>query len=68
MMNKLINPQTATELPAKLLPTLRGILYTGLHWVYLIGLVLIVLAFIVNSLDRGKQMTAAQHAERLKKE
>lgn len=68
MMNKLINPQTATELPAKLLPTLRGILYTGLHWVYLIGLALIIFAFIVNSFDRGKQMTAAQHAERLKRE
>ncbi|WP_137626971.1 MDR family MFS transporter [Lactiplantibacillus pingfangensis] len=68
MMNKLINPQTATELPTKLLPTLRGILYTGLHWVYLIGLALIILAFIVNSLDRGKQMTAARHAELLKKD
>ncbi|WP_047999342.1 MDR family MFS transporter [Lactiplantibacillus herbarum] len=65
MMNKLINPQTATELPSKLLPTLHGILYTGLHWVYLIGFGLVVLALIVNSLDRGKQQTAAQHAAEL---
>ncbi|AVK62782.1 MFS transporter [Lactobacillus sp. CBA3606] len=67
MMNKLINPQTATSLPAKRLPTLHGILYTGLHWVYLIGLGLVILALIVNSFDRGKQMTAAQHAAKLKK-
>ncbi|MGJ3994955.1 MFS transporter, partial [Lactiplantibacillus plantarum] len=62
MMNKLINPQTATQLPSHLLPTLHRILYTGLHWVYLIGLGLVILAFIVNSLDRGPQKTAAQHA------
>lgn len=67
MMNKLINPQTATELPTKLLPTLRGILYNGLHGVYLIGLGLLVLAVIVNSLDRGPQLTAAQHAAKLQR-
>ncbi len=65
MMNKLINPQTATSLPKHLLPTLHNILYTGLHWVYWIGLALVVLAFIVNSLDRGPQLTAAQHADKL---
>ncbi|ASG78763.1 MULTISPECIES: MDR family MFS transporter [Lactiplantibacillus] len=62
MLNKLINPQTATELPQHLLPTLHRILYTGLHWVYLIGLGLVILALLVNSLDRGVQKTAAEHA------
>ncbi|KRM72303.1 MDR family MFS transporter [Lacticaseibacillus brantae] len=51
MMNKLINPQTATELPAHLLPTLREILYTGLHHIYFFSVVIIILAMVVNMFD-----------------
>lgn len=52
MMNKLINPQTASELPAKLLPSLRGILYTALHNIYLAGFILIVIGLFINIFDR----------------
>ena len=51
MMNKLINPQTASSLPAKLIPELRTILYQALHNIYLAGVILIVLAILINSLD-----------------
>ncbi|MFD1421477.1 MDR family MFS transporter [Lactiplantibacillus songbeiensis] len=51
MMNKLINPKTANQLPAKLLPTLRQVLYNGLHWVYVIGIIFVLLAFLINYLD-----------------
>ncbi|AMV61300.1 Permease of the major facilitator superfamily [Pediococcus damnosus] len=51
MMNKLINPQTASSLPAKLIPVLRTILYQALHNIYIAGVILILLAIFVNSLD-----------------
>ncbi|WP_125572662.1 MDR family MFS transporter [Levilactobacillus huananensis] len=52
MMNKLINPQTALGLPANVLPTLRGILYQGLHAIFIAGVILIVISFAVNFFDR----------------
>ncbi|KRO00269.1 major facilitator superfamily permease [Levilactobacillus paucivorans] len=52
MMNKLINPQTAVSLPANVLPTLRGILYQGLHAIFIAGVILIVISFAVNFFDR----------------
>ncbi|CAJ1224962.1 MDR family MFS transporter [Lactiplantibacillus xiangfangensis] len=52
MMNKLINPQTAGQLPAKLLPALRQVLYSGLHWVYIIGIIFVLLAVLINCLDQ----------------
>lgn len=52
MMNQLINPQTAQNLPRHLLPTLRGILYQGLHVIFIAAVLLIVVSFMVNFLDR----------------
>ncbi|AKP65454.1 MDR family MFS transporter [Levilactobacillus koreensis] len=52
MMNKLINPQTAKSLPANLLPELHGILYQGLHLIFIAGALLIAISFLVNFLDR----------------
>ncbi|MCG0748505.1 multidrug transport protein [Lactiplantibacillus plantarum] len=52
MMNQLINPQTAKDLPQALLPTLHGILYQGLHVIFIAGAGLIVISFMVNWLDR----------------
>lgn len=62
MMNKLINPQTAKELPAHLLPTLHGILYQGLHVIFIAGVLLIVISFVVNFFDRKdtEQVTGHQ--------
>jgi len=52
MMNKLINPKTADQLPKNLLPDLRQVLYTGLHWVYIIGIIFVILSFFINGLDK----------------
>ena len=52
MMNKMINPQTVTQLPQHLIPTLRQIYYTGLHNVFLVALGLVMLALAVNIFDQ----------------
>ncbi|MFC6275576.1 MDR family MFS transporter [Levilactobacillus tangyuanensis] len=52
MMNQLINPQTAKSLPSHLLPTLHGILYQGLHAIFIAGVILIAISFMVNWFDR----------------
>lgn len=54
MLNKLINPHTASQLPAKLLPTLHQILYEGLHNIYFFSVVIVVLAIVVNWFDKTK--------------
>lgn len=54
MMNQLINPKTALQLPEKLLPVLRDILYQGIHYVFILGVGLIIVAFLINALDRPK--------------
>ncbi|NLR32818.1 MDR family MFS transporter [Levilactobacillus tujiorum] len=61
MMNKLINPQTAKDLPANLLPTLHGILYQGLHVIFIAGALLIVISFIVNLFDRRETQSLNDH-------
>ncbi|MFD1317255.1 MDR family MFS transporter [Loigolactobacillus zhaoyuanensis] len=50
MMNRLVNPQTAVDLPAKLLPILRSILYSGLHVIYYVSVGLMIIALLVNLL------------------
>lgn len=47
IMNQLVNPHTANEISSELLKPLRGILYSGLHMVFLIGLLLIVLSIVL---------------------
>ncbi len=54
MMNKLINPHTVSSLPSKLVGDLREILYTNLHQVYIVGIVLVVLAFVLNYFQDNK--------------
>lgn len=55
MMNQLVNPHTAGELPQKLLPILRGFLYKGLHGVYFVGVALVVVAFLVNQFQKNQE-------------
>lgn len=59
MMNRLINPQTASGLPTRLLPALRQVLYNGLHWVYVIGFLIVVLTFVINRLDHSDEILGA---------
>ena len=52
MMNKLINPLTAVDLDPKIVQPLREILYDGLHSVFILALVVVVLAFVINQFDK----------------
>lgn len=52
MMDKLINPLTANQLSDKILPQLRNILYNSLHNVFVVGLILIIIAYICILFDR----------------
>ena len=51
MMNKLIDPQTASSLPHQLLPKMRQILFSGLHNIYVVTLVLLVVGLIINAFE-----------------
>ncbi|MDO1605662.1 MDR family MFS transporter [Lactobacillus sp. YT155] len=51
MMNKLIDPQTAGSLPTNLLPGLREILFNGLHGIYIVGFILILMTLLLNLLE-----------------
>lgn len=48
MMNQLTDYTTAKSLPQGLLPEMRNILYTSLHVIMLVGLVLVLIALFVN--------------------
>ncbi|KAF1296696.1 multidrug MFS transporter [Enterococcus sp. JM4C] len=55
IMNKLVNPQTAKELSADLLQPLRGILYEGLHMVYFVGILLIIVPLVLTFFMSGSK-------------
>lgn len=48
MVNQLSDASTAKKLPQELLPQLRTILFNGIHVIMIIGLVLVVLALVIN--------------------
>ncbi|MGY3767162.1 MDR family MFS transporter [Vagococcus vulneris] len=52
MMNQLINPHTANSLPKELMGELHGILASGIHQVFIVGLVLVILAFVLNQFQK----------------
>ncbi|HAT54097.1 MAG TPA: MFS transporter, partial [Lactobacillus sp.] len=52
MLNALINPQTAQKLPIHLLPTLRNVLASGVHNVFLAALGLVIIALGINTFDK----------------
>ncbi|UQS86757.1 MFS transporter [Nicoliella spurrieriana] len=56
MINKLMNPEAAETLPAKLIPNLKDILYNALHNVFLVGFIIVGLALIINVFYRKKDV------------
>lgn len=52
MINKLVNFKTFHEVPNRLLEPLRNVLFDSLHKVFLVCLIIIVFAVIVNLYDR----------------
>lgn len=55
MMNQFVNPHTAQDLPQEVQPILRNFLYQGLHSVYLFGLGLIIVGFLLSRWMRKHQ-------------
>ncbi|MBL1223497.1 MDR family MFS transporter [Enterococcus sp. BWR-S5] len=61
IMNQLVNPHTANDISAELLKPLRGILFSGLHMVFLVGIGLIVLSLLLLLfLSRPKQRNSVK--------
>lgn len=54
ILNQLVNPHTANTIAPELLTPLRGFLYNGLHMVYLVGLILVIVAIILNLVYKDK--------------
>ena len=63
MLNELINPHTAKQLPASVLPTLRQILYEGLHNIYFFSIVIVALALVANHFEAKKVLAKAATQE-----
>lgn len=59
-LNQLIDPLKAQSLPEKMLPTLRNILYQGLHHIYIVAAVVIALAIVLNVIDQVKSRSTEQ--------
>ncbi|WP_261976739.1 hypothetical protein [Lactiplantibacillus plantarum] len=53
MINKLTDASSARSLPQNLLPQLRTILFNGMHLIMVIGLILVVIAFVINLTRKG---------------
>ncbi|GFH40209.1 MFS transporter [Lactococcus insecticola] len=51
LINKISDSTKLSEIPSNLVHALRGTVFSGLHTLSLIGLLLLVLALIVNQLD-----------------
>ncbi|MHC5229470.1 MDR family MFS transporter [Enterococcus sp. LJL99] len=54
ILNQLVNPHTANTIAPELLTPLRGFLYNGLHMVYLVGLILVIVAILLNLVYKDK--------------
>ena len=57
IMNQLVNPQTAKLLPEDLLGSLRQVLYEGLHVVYGVAVILVIIALAFTQTLRKKRAT-----------
>lgn len=51
MVNRMINPETAGSLPAGMLQSAKNVVFSGLHAIYLVSFIILILAFIVNLFD-----------------
>lgn len=57
MMNKMINPATAGQLPARYLVPARKIVFAGLRGIFIVGMIILVSAFVINLWDwRSKKL------------
>ncbi|AKV56071.1 multidrug MFS transporter [Bifidobacterium actinocoloniiforme DSM 22766] len=52
MMDRMLNPQTAGQLPAEYLQPARAIVYDGLRWIFIVGLITLLAGLVINLFDR----------------
>ncbi|MGP4116373.1 MFS transporter [Levilactobacillus zymae] len=64
MLNKLTNSQTASGLPAKLLPAMRTILYQGMYNIMVLALVLVLVIVVLISTLLIRQHRTARTMKR----
>lgn len=57
MMNELINPHTAGSLPQHLVGDLRGVLYESIHNVFIVGVSLIIISYVLNYFQKKDSLT-----------
>jgi len=48
LVNEVINPKNAAVLPKNIVPMLRETLFVGLHWIYIFGVIIIIIAIVIN--------------------
>lgn len=56
MIDQLSNHESFKEIASELITPLREILYTGLHSVYFVGLVLLIIAFVLNQFQKSEHL------------
>ncbi|PXY82566.1 MDR family MFS transporter [Bifidobacterium asteroides] len=61
MMNSMINPATAGSIPSRLLGPARTIVFDGLHWIFLVGLVILIMALVANLCDIRSHTLLAEY-------
>ena len=61
MMNSMINPATAGSIPSRLLGPARTIVFDGLHWIFLVGLVILLMALVANLCDIRSRTLLAEY-------
>ncbi|WP_236632721.1 MDR family MFS transporter [Bifidobacterium xylocopae] len=60
MMDRMINPETAGQLPARFLEPARGIVYDGLRAIFIVGLVILLAGLAFNLTDRRSNRLLTQ--------
>lgn len=60
MMDNMINPETATQVPTEFLEPARAIVFDGLRWIFIVGLGILLTALIVNLFDRKSNRLLTQ--------
>lgn len=56
VLNQLVNPSTVDKIPEKWLLPLKKILYEGLHSIYLVGCILVLIAFLIAFLLKNNKI------------
>ncbi|BDR54695.1 MFS transporter [Bombiscardovia apis] len=60
MMDRMINPETAGQLPEQFLEPARAIVYDSLRWIFIVGLIILLAAFIINLFDHKSNRLLTQ--------